>query len=258
MNIQNISLLAVAAALFLAPFAEAKPGRDYVSRSVENPAAFKAVEVRGDAEVDFAQRAETSVSVSGSERAVEAARVNVENGTLVVSYTKPFFSRGKDKVRVLVTAPELAVVTVSQKAELNVRGALKTEALALNAFDDGEISVDDLETVSLSVTALGRAEVDVNRLAAETVRASASDRADIELSGMAQEAFLENNGSGDIDAGDLRVFSAKAVVNASGDVEVFATQTLDASALGRGKIEYKGVPARINPSGDTRKIEQDL
>lgn len=257
MKIRNVRLLAVCAAVFASSFAAAGSG-NYVSVAVDNPAVFTAVEARGDAEIDFAQRAETSVSVSGSERAVNAARVDIQNGVLTVSYEKPFFGGKKDKVRVLVTAPELTSAAAFGKAEINVRGALKTDALTIRAFDGGEISVDDLETGTLTVNASGRAEADVNRLAAKTVRAAAWDKAEIEISGMAQDAVVENNGSGDIDAGDLRVFDAKVTVTGSGGVEIFATQTLDVSALGRGKIEYRGVPASTNFSGDVRKIERDL
>lgn len=252
-----LALACLAASVFSVQPARARTAADYTSRAVENLAAFTAVDVRGDAEVDFMQRADASVTVSGRDKFVNAAQVRVEKNTLIISFDEPMFRRDKDKLRIMVTAPELSAVSVSQNAEVNVLGALKTETLALTASHNGDISIDDLDVQTLTVMASDRAEVDVNRLAADSVRAVASGHAEIELAGMTKEVYLENNGSGDIDAGDLRAFSAKAVVNGSGDVEVFATDTLDASAMGRGKIEYKGVPARINPAGNTRKIVQD-
>ena len=255
MKLKNVMLL-LGAAVLCAAAVWARNMTGYTSRNVENLGAFTALDVRGDAEVDFMQRADVSVTVSGRDKLVNAAQVRVEANTLVISFAEPVF--GKDKLHILVTAPELTAITVSQNGELDVRGALQAETLALTASQNGDISIDNLDVQTLSVTSSDRAEVDVNRLAAASVRAVASNRADIELGGMAKEMYLENNGSGDIDAGGLRAFSVKAVVNGSGDVEVFATDTLDASAMGRGKIEYKGVPARINPVGNTRKIVQDL
>lgn len=250
------SLAAVCGALLLAGAAQAKPAAGYTSRAVENLPAFSAVDVRGDAEVDFVQGENPSVTLSGRESAVNAAQVRVEKDVLVVSFSKSIF-RGKDEPRILVTAPELKSVTVGQNGEFDVLGPLQANNLTLSASQNGEISIDDLETDALIVTVSDKAEADVNRLAAGRVRAVSSGRGDIELAGMAQEAYFENNGSGEIDAGGLRVQTVQAVVNGSGDVEVFASQTLSASAMGRGKIKYKGVPARINPAGNTRKIVQD-
>lgn len=255
MRLTKISLAAACAVLFCAA-AQAKPSAGYTSRAVENLPAFSAVDVRGDAEVDFVQGENPSVTLSGRESAVSAAQVRVEKGTLIVSFSKKMF-RGKDEPRILVTAPALQAVAVSQNGEFDVLGPLQAKSLTLSASQNGEISIDDLETGVLTVTVSDKADADVNRLAAERVRAVASGRGDIELAGMAQEASFENNGSGEIDAGDLRVQTAQAVVNGSGDVEVFASQTLSASAMGSGKIKYKGVPARINPAGNTRKIVQD-
>jgi len=252
-----LALACLAASVLLVRPAQARTAADYTSRAVENLAAFTAVDVRGDAEVDFMQRADASVTVSGRAKLVNAAQVRVEKNTLIISFDEPMFKRDKDKLRIVVTAPELSAVVAGQNAEVNVIGSLTTEKLALAAAQNGEISIDNAEVKNLFVTASDHAEVDVNRLAADSVRAVASGHAEIELAGMTKEAYLENNGSGDIDAGDLRAFSAKAVVNGAGDVDVFATDTLDASAMGRGKIEYKGVPARINPAGNTRKIMQD-
>ena len=89
------------------------------------------------------------------------------------------------------------------------------------------------------------------------MRAAASDRADIDLSGKAREAFVENNGSGEIDADDLRADTVHAYVNGSGDVKVYASNLLHAVANGRGKIEYKGNPMTLNREGSAKKIIRD-
>lgn len=249
-------LLLCATVLCMAAMQVSSLGGD-TSRRVENLGAFKALEVRGDAEVDFMQQAEASVTVSGRENLVNATQVRLENHTLVISFTEPMWGKDKDKLRIVVTAPEISVLTVRQNAEIEVRGALHAHRLALAAGQKGEISIDNVEVDDLFVTASDRAEVEVNHLAAMSVQAVASHKAEIELAGLAKDVSLENNGSGTIDAGELRAVSAKAVVNGSGKVKVFATDTLDAVAMGRGKIEYKGVPSRINPVGNTRKIVQD-
>lgn len=256
MKLKNVLFLLCASVLCMAAIQVGSTG-GYTSRQVENLGVFKALDVRGDAKVDFMQQAEASVTVSGRENLVNATQVRVENHTLVVSFTEPMLGRDKDKLRIVVAAPEINALAVRQNAEIEVRGALRSHRLALAAGQKGEISIDNVEVDDLFVTASDRAEVEVNHLSALFVQAVASHKAEIELAGLAKDVSLENNGSGDIDAGDLRAVSAKAVVNGSGKVEVFATDTLDAVAMGRGKIEYKGVPSRINPVGNTRKIVQE-
>ncbi len=256
MKLKHVLLL-LGAAVVCATALQARPADGYTSRAVENLGPFTALDVRGDAKVDFMQRADASVTVSGRENLVNSTQVRVEKNTLVVSFMEPMFGKDKDKLRITVTAPQINAVIVSQNADVEVRGALQADKLALAATQNGEIAVDNLTAGALFITASDKAEVDVNHVIADSVRATASNRAEIELAGAAKEASLENNGSGDIDAGGLRTATVKVTVNGSGDVDVFATDTLDAAAMGRGKIEYKGVPARINPAGNTRKIVQD-
>ena len=262
MKKRNIALLSVCALLLALPSFGQKmqtvrgEGR-YVSQNLEKLPAFNAVDVRGDAEVDFTQQPGSSVTVSGRENLVALADVRVEDGVLVVGFTRPVHIRGEHHLRVAVAAPELRSVTLSQGGDFEVHGMLKTADLTISATQDSEFSADFVQASAVSATASGRAEIDLGRLEADRVRAVASDRADIDLSGKAREAFVENNGSGEIDADDLRADTVHAYVNGSGDVKVYASNLLHAVANGRGKIEYKGNPMTLNREGSAKKIIRD-
>lgn len=229
----------------------------YVSRSIQPLPAFHAVEVRGDAEVDFMQHPNISVTVSGRENLVSFSDVRVENGVLIVGFTRPIHIRGEQHLRVAVSAPDLQAVSVSQGGEFEVRGALQTESLKLVASQDSEISMDFVQAYAVEAAASGRAEIEINRLSAQRVNASISDRADMDLAGSAEEVSLINDGRGEIDADDLRAATAHAVNNDSGSIKVYASDALFAQANGRGRIEYKGYPASVKREGNAKKIVRD-
>jgi hypothetical protein len=72
------------------------------------------------------------------------------------------------------------------------------------------------------------------------------------------ENFNSNlNGSGDIDAGDLKAKNAKITVSGSGDSKVFCSESLHARVSGSGDIEYIGDPkkkdTKVNGSGAISK-----
>ena len=261
-EMKKVTLLLLAVLLMAVPsFAEKMQtvvgqGR-YVSHTLSKLPAFNAVEVRGDAEVDFMQHANASVTVSGRENLVDLSDVRVENGVLVVGFKRPVHIRGEHHLRVAVSAPELNTVSVSQGGEFDVRGSLKTSSLSLSAVQDSEISMDYVQADAVTLSAAGRSEVELNRVQAGRINASAADRADVDLSGQVEEVTLVNDGSGEIDADDLRAVQAHATTNASGKIKVYATDALYAQANARGKIEYKGYPSTVRREGNAKKIVRD-
>ena len=256
---RKISLFLLAALLAAAPvFAESVTGRGrYVSRDVNHLPAFHAVEVRGDIEVDFMQDKITSVTVSGRENLVALSDVRVENGVLVVSFTRPVRVRGEYELRVAVRAPELTAVTASQSGEFDLRGSLDANQLTLTTDADSDISMDYVNADTITVAAYDRSDIELGRVHVRQVKATADGRADVDLSGMAEEAVLINNGSGEIDADDLRAVTVRATTNASGKIKVNASEALYAQANGRGRIEYRGYPSTLRKEGNARKVVRD-
>ncbi len=259
---KKISLLFLAALLVAAPaFAEklqSVTGRGrYVSRDVHNLPAFYAVEVRGDIEVDFMQDKNASVTVSGRENLVELSQVQVKDGVLVVAFKRPVRVRGEYELRVAVRAPELTAVTASQSGEFDLRGSLDTPQLELTTDQDSDISMDYVNADTITATAYDRSDIELGRVHAQQIHATAEGRSDVDLSGAAEEAVLVNNGSGEIDADDLRAVTVRATANASGKIKVNASDALYAEANGRGRIEYRGYPSTLRKEGNAKKVVRD-
>lgn len=225
----------------------------YTEQTLTHLTPFHAIDVRGDAQVDVWQKDNRGVMVSGKSNLVALADIRVEDKTLIVDFKRPVHIKGAHALHVTVMVPQLQAITVHGSGRVRLRGGFDMPQLAVMAADKANVAGDSVKVGQLRVQAMGQAEADLERVQAKEVEAAAFDKAEVELSGSAETAKLTNNGRGDMDAADLRVGQAQVVVNGKGDVEVFATQALQAHANGGGKIEYHGQP-ELTRAGDMKKI----
>ncbi len=258
--IQKLGMMlagAFLAVLGMAVVAQAQTVRGegrYVSNTLTHLTPFKAVEIHGDAQVDIWQRDGQSVTVSGKSNLVELADIRVENDTLIIGFKRPVHIKGSHALHVAVGTDMLESITAKERARVRVRGAFDMPKLVITANDHAYITGDMIHGDHLRVQASNKTEVDLERLQVKKLEAGVFDKADVELSGSAEIAQLINNGSGDLEADGLRVMQAHVQVNGSGDVEIFATDTLKAEALGRGQISYHGHPV-LTRSGNLKLIK---
>lgn len=234
---------------------EGKAGR-YVSQRVEQVADFREISVQDGVKVAFMQAAQTSLHVSGAQKWAQAVTVRVKQGVLEIGLAQSGIR--PDKLKIAVTAPILNGVTLAGESEFTVHGALQTDHLKVMLSAQSEFSADSVTVPHLTVMVRDRAEADINRLDAGDVVAVADGRGEVELSGLAQQVRLENDGSGEIDAADLRAQTGEALVKGKGEISISAYETLAASVQGKGKIKYKGTPVSLRQSGNVRRIVQDL
>lgn len=252
-----VFLAFVALGMVLATVAQAETVRGegrYMEKMMEPMPPFHAIDVRGDAQVDVWQKPEQGVMVSGKSNLVALADMRVEDKTLIIDFKRPVHVKGAHALHVTVMAPQLHAISVHGNGRVRVRGGMETTQLAVTAADKAYVTGDSMKADMLRVQAMNHAEVDLERLHAKELEVASFDKAEIELSGHAETANLTNNGHSDIDAADLRVNHAQAVVNAKGDVEVFAMHSLKAHANGSGKIEYHGQPT-LTRGGNMKKIQ---
>lgn len=233
------------------------PSRNYISVAVSEIAPFTVISVTDDIDVEFRQGPAASASIYGSDNLVELVDVSVLNGVLTVQYQQPVRVRGERRLKVMLSGPELTRVNVQNDGEVEIEGALNAQNLELHAMGLGEISADYVQADSVTLHATGRADIDLSNVQAQTLEAKAEGRGEIEASGTVSSAVLQNFGSGDIDAEHLRADMVSATVHGSGDISCYAAKSLDAHAMGSGKIKYKGYPAALTKTGKAKKIILD-
>ena len=243
--------------MVMIPIAQAETVRGegrYVEQTLDKLPTFYAIDVRGDAQVDVWQKDKQGVMVNGKSNLVALANIRVEDKTLIIDFARPVHVKGPHALHVTVMAPQLHAINVHNKGRVRVRGGMETAQLALMATDKSYLTGDSIKADTLRVQAINHAEIDLERLHAKDLEAASFDKAEIELSGHAEMAKLTNNGHEDMDAADLRVDHAQVVVNAKGDVEVFAMHSLNANANGHGEIVYHGRPT-LTREGNMKKIQ---
>lgn len=252
-----VFLAFVTLGMVLATVAQAETVRGegrYVEQTLPSMSPFHAIDVRGDVQVDVWQKDNQGVMVSGKSNLVALADIRVEDKTLIIDFKRPVHIRGSHALHITVMAPQLHAISVHNNGRVRIRGGMDTTQLSLTAANKGEIMGDSIKADTLRVQAMNDAEIDVERLHAKDLEAASFDKAEIELSGHAQMARLTNNGHSDLDAADLRVNDAQVIVNAKGDVDVFAMHSLKAHANGHGEIKYHGQPT-LAREGNMKKIQ---
>ena len=258
--IQKVGMMlagAFLAILGMAVVAQAQTVRGegrYVSNALTHLTPFKAIEIHGDAQVDVWQTDGQNVTISGKSNLVELADIRVENETLMIGFKRPVHIKGAHALHVTVGTNRLETITAKERARVRVRGVFDMPQLIVTASDHAYVTGNQIQGDHLRVQAMNKAEVDLDRMQVKKLEAGLFDKAEVELSGAATTAQLINNGSGDLEADGLRVAQAHVQINGSGDVDLFATDTLKAEALGRGEIIYHGNPV-LTRSGNLKLIK---
>ena len=89
------------------------------------------------------------------------------------------------------------------------------------------------------------------------MKATISGSGDITLNGKTTDFEVRVSGSGDVNAYDLSALNVTANVSGSADIEVTATEMIQARVSGSGDISYRGNPKKIDTkssgSGDITK-----
>lgn len=251
-------IISVGLALGLAVWVHAhKELGHYKSRMVEKLPAFHAIYVESDLDVDFMQHPTATAHVSGPETLVEKVSLQVSDDVLRIGFVRDNAPKKTDSLRVMLTGPALHEVRVSDRAEVHVRGTLSVQDLTVTLTQEGEFSADGVTAGQVQVHAADKSEADINRLDVHQVHAVAEGNAEIELAGLSLTADFQNHGTGEIDASDLRVQTARATVNGKGKISVSAYERLSATVMGKGKIKYKGSPVSLEREGNIRHIMQD-
>lgn len=148
-------------------------------------------------EVVFVQGEPASVRVSGAEALVE--RVVLDGGrlTLASDRARPLRWRGRERLSVAITAPEVSRFTVNGSGDLDIRD-FDRETIEVRVNGSGD------------VTAVGRAR---------TATAEVSGSGEIDLSAMVlDEARIQVSGSGEVRAAPTE--SAEIGISGSGDVRL--------------------------------------
>lgn len=195
---------------------------------------FTAIKASNGLKVYITQDNTYSITVEADENLLDIIRTEVRGDELHI-FSDKNIGKAKSK-KVYVSSPEITAITSSSGADVFVENILKA---------------DNLELKSSSGSAL-RLETE-----ADHISCRASSGADMKIKGAAHTLKARASSGSGIKAGDLQVASCDAKASSGGNISVYVTKDLTASASSGGDIRYSGNPESVSTgksvSGSVRK-----
>lgn len=184
---------------------------------------FSEIQLTGTYEIGLKKGGHQQVVIVTDSNLMEFIDTEVEDGSLIVDFSKKISSEHGIKV----------YITYSELSKLKSIGAsiIKTDGPIVS-------SLFELEAPGASLIDL---EVDVTDL--DVMLAGAGS---VILKGRAENQTISLNGVGNLQAFDLESQSCKVTVSGMGGVEINVKENLVARVNGVGSIKYKGHPITVD------------
>ena len=148
-----------------------------IAKEPRSVPAFNAVDLAGVLDVEVQLGTSASVEISGEANLLDRVITKVKDGVLVIS-TKPKLPNNTH-LRAIVTAPDLAALTLSGVGDLRVTG-IANDRLAISLTGVGALKVAGT-TGNLHVGSSGTGDVSAKQLAAKSSTVMATGVGDTTL-----------------------------------------------------------------------------
>ena len=189
---------------------------------------FSIMNVSTGIDVYITQGDKNDVTVEADENLHDIIITEIENGKLKI-YTEEGIWKAKAK-KVHVTVKNLE---------------------ELNATSGSDVySTNEITTKDFNVTATSGADVDIT-VNAENVKSSATSGSDLKISGVSVNHTSEANSGASIDAYNLESKNAFAFVTSGADINIYASEKIEANANSGGDIDYKGNPKQTKKNSNS-------
>ena len=245
-----------------------------MSRQVREATGFTEVRLDGIGTVQIIQGPEEGVIVDAPEKVLDRIETSVQGRTLILGITSGvwgFLGFRSDDIRFTVTVREIESLVIggsgSMQAERVIAkglstsiegsgrirlGAVEAAGMEIGIGGSGRIHVSSLQTPKCVAEISGSGKIEVDKVAGDVLAVSLSGSGRITMAGTAQHAGFRLEGSGQIVADELRTQKTAISITGSGRTKVWATDELDATIEGSGRVGYRGAPkvrTQISHSG---------
>ncbi|QHT70708.1 DUF2807 domain-containing protein [Rhodocytophaga rosea] len=194
--------------------------------------SFDKVELSGPFEIHLKKGDQSALTIETEDLAPEDIITEVRNNTLHVELADKKF-KYKD-----FDSKSVVYLTYTQLKRLSWNGAgnIKTE------------SVLEADKFELDISGAGNVNMD---LKVNTLSVDMSGAGNVEMKGQARTQTIQMSGAGNYNGFELKSEKANVELSGVGNVRVYTTEELNASASGVGAIRYKGNPRNVikNSSG---------
>ena len=205
-----------------------------VKKQIEVSESFTSISVQQGIKVYLTQADLVNIEAEMDENILELLEVVVKNNKLSISFKK---NVGKvTRKNIFLSCPTLTAIDVSSGAEVN--------------------SVNKFASVDLNLSASSGSDLDLN-VSCQNMKISASSGADVDVKGTCDNLSVSASSGSDIEADKLICKTVVAKASSGSDIDVFASDSFEASASSGADIQCKGKPNNVSinkSSGGSVKI----
>lgn len=170
----------------------------------------------------------------------------VSNQTLKISLRRAeMLDYRNHKITCTVTyTAEPSEITLSGACSLKATDKIKTSNFTLEASGASNVSLGlEAEKANVVLNGASNASLDVE---SENLRIEASGASSIKIDGKTNQLTAEINGASSFKALDLVSEHCKVEVSGASNMQVHATQSIEANVSGASSLKYKGNPQSRN------------
>lgn len=196
------------------------------------------IKLAGSYDVEITQGPVTTVKVEADENLLPFILTTESGGVLSIKSKNHVNLSSQHGIRVYITTDKLEEIQLAGSGNI----------IGKSRFTGGD-------KLKLQIAGSGDMQLEVNTPSLESEIAGSGT---LTLTGETRDQRIQISGVGDYKASDLKSENATVRIAGSGDVKVFAANSLDIRIAGVGSVFYKGDPKikqSVSGSGEVKRIE---
>lgn len=197
--------------------------RNVVTADRSTSQKFTKIKVSTGLDLYLSQGTKNKVTIEADENLHDIIITEVNDGVLKIYSEKNIWQAKARKV--YVTVKNLEGLTATSGSDVYTEDVLKVETIKVSATSGADIRI---------------------ALDADTVETSATSGSDIRISGTANNHTSRANSGASIEAYKLISKNATVNVSSGADINIYASESINAKASSGGDIDFKGNPREIN------------
>jgi hypothetical protein len=197
--------------------------RNVVTEDRSTKEDFTKIKVSTGLDLYISQGSKNQITVEADENLQDIIRTEVKDGVLKI-YSEKNIWRAKAR-KVYVTVETLEALTATSGSDAYAKETLKVNDLKISATSGADIHIS----------------VNVN-----TIETTATSGSNIEVSGASNNHISKATSGASIDAYQLRSKNVTVKVTSGANINVHASESIDAKATSGGDIDFKGSPKKVN------------
>lgn len=206
-------------------------GNGNVTTESTNTGDYSEVSAVGPMDVFLVRGSEGNIQVEADSNFHEYIEVKTEGDKLVLKIKKGYNLSSRNPIKVTVPFTDIDAVKLVGSGDVETRDAIQADQFEATLTGSGDVRLEvNAREVFFRVTGSG----------------------DMVLKGSADITEVKISGSGDFDGRQFKAKDAQVYVSGSGDVKVYANNSLKARVNGSGDIVYGGNPTvdkKVSGSG---------